>query len=407
MTSLLTTTAKSAKAKLALTLLGVVAIVAASAFAVLAATKKPDFKLVVTPTTKTAVKGAAASYDLKVTPVRKFRAPLALTVSGLPRGASASWQLPDGRSLPRQRRGGASVLPKGKKKAKLFVGTSDSTPTGTYTVRVTGAGGGKRHSKRVKLTVAPVPTNEPQPGPDEPQPGPSEPQPGPAEPQPQASVAIVASPVTRDILPGEEVSYDLEITRSNFSGPVDLSVSGLPTGANPTFTPANPVSGADATLDVELPAAAAPAPDDYDLTITADGGGGVTGAAATELVVLDGGPFTMSNVAPTAFEPGATRNIELTFTNPNDFAIKASDVQVALGSTDKAGCVAADNFAITSAYAGPAELTIPPSSTVELSDLGVAEAQWPQVRMLNLPTTNQDACKGAVLTLAYTGDATR
>lgn len=406
MTSFFTTTAKSAKGKLALTLLGVVAIVAASAFAVYAATKKPDFKIVVTPSSKSVVKGNAANFDLKVTPVRKFKKPLSLTVRGLPSGATTAWKLPDGRSLPRKSRGGPSVLAKGKKKAKLVVGTTDAAP-GTYTVKVTAAGGGKTHSKKVKLTVEPVPaqgggTTNPPPGGGTTQP--SEPEP---QPQPTPSVAIVASPASHDILPGESVSYDLDITKSNFSGPVNLSVTGGPTGANYDFTPANPVSGTDATLDVELPAAVTNQAGDYDLTITADGGSGVTGAAATELIVLDGSPFTMSNLAPTAFQPGATRDIELTFTNPNDFDIKANNVQVALGSTDKAGCVAADNFQITDGYDGPADLTIPANSTKTLTELGVAQADWPQVQMLNLPTTNQDACKGALLTLSYTGDATR
>jgi hypothetical protein len=410
MTSFFTTTAKSAKGKLALTLLGVVAVVAASAFAVYAATKKPDFKIVVTPASKTVVKGSAATFDLKVTPVRKFRAPLSLTVTGLPSGATPTWQLPDGRSLPRKRRGGPSVLPKGKKKAKLFVGTTDATPTGTYTVKVTGAGGGKKHSKKVKLTVAPVPTqgggNN---GGGTPGPGttpPAEPEP---QPQPTPSVAIVASPATHNILPGEKVSYDLDITRSNFSGSVNLSVSGLPPEADPTFTPANPVSGAEATLDVEIPAADTPTPGDYDLTITADGGSGVSGQAATELVVLEGGSFQMSNLAPAAFIPGATRAVELTFTNPNDFDIQVTNVQTTLASTsDPTNCPVADNFSIVDQYDGQAPLTIPANANaVTLTTLGVTDTdEWPQVQMLNT-TSNQDGCKGVSVNLGFAGDGTR
>lgn len=403
MTSSLTTTAKRAKGKLALTLLGVVAVIASGAFAVYAATKKPDFKIAVTPASDTVVKGAAADYDLKVTPVRKFRAPISLTVSGLPRGASTSWQLPDGRSLPRKRRGGATVLPKGKKKAKLFVGTTDATPAGTYTLKVTGAGGTKKHSRKFKLTVAPVDAGN---GGGNTGGTPSTP---PAEPEPQASVAIVAAPASHDVLPGEDVSYDLDITRSNFSGPVDLSVSGLPAGANHSFTPANPVTGAEATLDVDLPASVTNQAGDYDLTITADGGSGISGQAATELVVLDGSPFTMGNVAPAAFTPGATQPVELTFSNPNSFDIKVSNLQVALDdTTDEVGCPAATNFTIAAQYSGPAELTIPANASgIELSDLGVTDsALWPRVQMLNT-TSNQDACKGESVNLDLSGEATR
>ncbi|MCZ4498820.1 MAG: hypothetical protein JWQ74_1373 [Marmoricola sp.] len=63
------------------------------------------------------------------------------------------------------------------------------------------------------------------------------------------------------------------------------------------------------------------------------------------------------------------------------------------------------NFAAL-AYNGPARLTVPAHSVRKLSELGVPRAQWPQIQLLNLPS-NQDACKGAVVPLRFSGTGRR
>jgi hypothetical protein len=401
MTSLLTTTAKSAKAKLALTLLGVVAIVAAGAFAVYAATKKPDFKIAVTPTSKTVVKGAATNYDLKITPVRKFKKALSLTVTGLPRGATASWQLPDGRSLPRRSRGGPSVLPKGKKKAKLFVGTADSTPTGTYTVKVTAAGGGKKHSKRVKLTVAPVPA----PGGNNTGGGvtqPSEPEPQPQpQPQPARTLAVVATPDTRDVVQTDSTTYAIELTRAGgLSGASTMSVSGLPAGATASFSPASPVAGSDTTLTIDTVETTPTGT--YELTVQG-AVDGVSGSGVTDLVVQPRQNFTIEGDLAGPLYPGAAASdLDLTLTNPYDFDIKVESLNVSL-STTQPGCDAATNYSVTQASA-TFPLTLPPGE----SDLGSLSGvtSVPKVQMLETGS-DQGACAGAPLDFDYTGMATK
>ena len=44
--------------------------------------------------------------------------------------------------------------------------------------------------------------------------------------------------------------------------------------------------------------------------------------------------------------------------------------------------------------------------TRSLSQLGIGEAQWPEVEMINLPV-NQDACKGATFQLDYSAAVTK
>ena len=51
-----------------------------------------------------------------------------------------------------------------------------------------------------------------------------------------------------------------------------------------------------------------------------------------------------------------------------------------------------------------ANATVPANSTKSLSDLGLAKAKWPTVSMLET-NANQDGCKGAKLTFAFTGVA--
>jgi hypothetical protein len=66
-------------------------------------------------------------------------------------------------------------------------------------------------------------------------------------------------------------------------------------------------------------------------------------------------------------------------------------------------CTAGD-FTVVQ-FAGAYPLRVGPQATVHLSDLGVAAARGPQLRMLDRPV-NQDGCQGATVTLSYSGAAT-
>jgi hypothetical protein len=49
---------------------------------------------------------------------------------------------------------------------------------------------------------------------------------------------------------------------------------------------------------------------------------------------------------------------------------------------------------------------VPRDRSVSLSELGVPESQWPQLRMPDLPV-NQDACKNTSFTFEYAATATK
>jgi len=396
--TLIHTTAKSAKAKLALTLLGVVAVLGGGAL-VYAAKAKPTFTLSASPSARTAEQGKATTFSVKIKRLHKFKGAVNLTVSGLPSGATASWKLSDGRTLPRGRRG-ASVLAKTKTSAVLTVQTAAGTPAGSFKPVIKGTSGRLTRTKKLRLSVvAAAPGNSGNPGTGNTggtgngNPGNPQTPPGEAE----RTLTVIASPASRNLLQGDETSYSVDVTRSGFDDPVALSVTGLPAGVTAAWTPGESITGTSAT--VTLTASSAAAPGTYDLTITGTGGG-VSGGGAIGLVVQETRDFGIAGDVPAALRPGSSATLDLTITNPYGFDLKVEALNVTV-STDKAGCDGATNYEVD-VPAALVGLTLPPGTT-SLSSL-VPSSDLPTIEMLNL-ATNQNACKSATLDLDYTGIA--
>lgn len=97
-----------------------------------------DFSLAVPAPSQTATGGGAASYAVNIGPLYGFIGSAALSVSGLPSGATASFS-PTSISIS-----GQSVL---------TVTTSGSTPAGNYTLTVSAVSGAVTHTAAVSLTV--------------------------------------------------------------------------------------------------------------------------------------------------------------------------------------------------------------------------------------------------------------
>jgi hypothetical protein len=158
MTGLLTRTAKSAKGKHALTLLGVLGVFLASAV-VFAATRGGDFKLSVSGANQTVTGGKSASYTVKVKRVRGFKGAVKLGVKGLPRGTRVSWG--GGKKKKIAVAAAASTLKKNVNSATLTIVTTGTSPVGSFNPTITAKSGKVEHSKKVKLTIkAPVVTGQ-------------------------------------------------------------------------------------------------------------------------------------------------------------------------------------------------------------------------------------------------------
>jgi endo-1,4-beta-D-glucanase Y/regulation of enolase protein 1 (concanavalin A-like superfamily) len=98
----------------------------------------PDFSLAGTPASQTVTAGNGTTYTASVGALNGFSGSVALSVSGLPAGASASFS-------PTSVSGAGS--------STLAVTTTTGTPAGTATLTIAGTSGGLSHSATVSLTV--------------------------------------------------------------------------------------------------------------------------------------------------------------------------------------------------------------------------------------------------------------
>jgi hypothetical protein len=100
----------------------------------------PDFSLSTNSSSQTVTAGGSASYTVSVNPLNGFTDSVSLSVSGLPAGASGTFN-------PGSVGGGSGS-------STLSVSTTSSTAAGTYPVTITGTStGGISHSASVTLVV--------------------------------------------------------------------------------------------------------------------------------------------------------------------------------------------------------------------------------------------------------------
>lgn len=115
--------------------------------------------------------------------------------------------------------------------------------------------------------------------------------------------------------------------------------------------------------------------------------------------------FTVGGNLTTPLYPGIGEPLNLTFTNPNSSPITIASGAISSANititTSKAGC-AASNFAVVRGLTASVAIPADQLTAESLSALGVAQSNWPVIKMIDT-NTNQDACQGAALTLTYSG----
>lgn len=165
----------------------------------------PNFTLLASPSSASTTQGGSVSYTVSVAPQGGFDTDVALSLGGLPPGATATFIPP--------------AIAGGSGSSQLDVSTSPSTPVGSYPLTITGMGGSLSHSASVTMLV------------DAP-----------------ASFALSASPASANVPQGGSADYTVSVTTLNgFSGDVTLAVDGLPAGATATFTPPIVMGGASSS----------------------------------------------------------------------------------------------------------------------------------------------------------------
>jgi uncharacterized membrane protein len=234
----------------------------------------PDFTLSATPSSQTVLQGNSATYNVTINPVNSFSGSVNLAVSGLPTGASGSF----------------ATNPATTSSALTFTAGA-ATPPGTYTLTITGTSGSLTHTTTVTVVI------------------------------PTPDFSLSPSPSTQLVVQGNGTSYNLTINPLNgFSGSVNFSIAGLPTGASGSFTP-NPGT-LSSSLAVQT-ASNTPA-GSYTLTITGTSGTLTRTTTVTLVVSLppDFG-FGASPSSQTVVQ-GASTTYNVTITPQNGFSGQAT-----------------------------------------------------------------------------------
>jgi hypothetical protein len=193
----------------------------------LIAASAPDFSLAASPTSAGTSPGGAVSYSIAVGSTNGFAGSVALGISGLPAGATASF-------VP------SSVTAPGS--SQLTVATDTSTAPGTYPLTVSGTSSSTVHTSGITLVVNAPPTPD---------------------------FALAAAPSSRSVVRGATTTYTISITPSGgFGDAVTLSASGLPSGTSGSFAP-NPAT-AGSTFSVTTTSSTKTG--SYTITITGASG---------------------------------------------------------------------------------------------------------------------------------------
>ncbi|GAA1617271.1 MULTISPECIES: hypothetical protein [Kribbella] len=347
---------------------GLCLVLAVAGLAYAAQPAKPGLSLGISPAGQSVTRGQTATYTVSVTSTGGFTGAVSLSASGLPSGASGTFSPPS-----------VTLASGGKAQTTLTMNTGSTTPIGSFTFTVQGASGKVSGTVSATLTVnAPV----------------------------SSSIALSATPASVRLAPGSTAVYTLQLTRTNFPGPITLGVvGGLPTGATAVYSP-NPATGTSSTLQITTPTTANDGT--YTLYLTASGqsqsGSPLYAYASVQLVVQSTGkPFTISGNLSGALAPGVSRPLGLTLTNPNKKPISVTNLTVALASVTRTQYAISHNqpcgpadYKITQ-YSGTYPLTVP-GNAAAVVPIGSA----PQVAMLDT-ASNQDGCKGATVTFTYSG----
>ncbi|HET9330428.1 MAG TPA: hypothetical protein VFO23_07885 [Steroidobacteraceae bacterium] len=141
-----------------------------------------------------------------------------------------------------------------------------------------------------------------------------------------------------------------------------------------------------------------------------DAAGNASGSTSYPWTILVKQDFVITGSVAQPLYPGAVKPMNLTFTNPFNFAIRVTAVTIAVAhqttvnGNPNPGCDGPANIVVAQDFGTP--VVIPANATASLLSLHVSSSLWPQIEMLDL-STNQDACKGATYSFSFSGTAAK
>ncbi len=212
-----------------------------------------DFFISASPAQQTIAPGGSATSTVTVGLVSGTSQNVALTLSGAPKGISASLNPSSGTPAF---------------SSALSVMTTGAMASGQYALTITGTAGTTSHTVTFTLTVGQSP-----------------------------DFRIDVNPASQEVHAGGSAAYQLNVVGLNgFNSQITLSVSGLPSGANGVFTTPSGTPNFASTLTVALPANAPTG----SFTLEVKGtGGGLNRAANLVLNINPQAPAAQTSAQPT------------------------------------------------------------------------------------------------------------
>jgi hypothetical protein len=144
------------------------------------------------------------------------------------------------------------------------------------------------------------------------------------------------------------------------------------------------------------------APGSHTFSVRAkDAAGNLSGQTSFTWTATAGMPFQINGTL-SDFAIGIETDVPVTITNPNSVPIHVTSLTFTVTTNASSGTCDASNFAVTPSSASMATpFTVPANAT----DYAVPESFQPKIKLIDLPKTNQDNCKGKGFTLNFTASA--
>jgi kumamolisin len=206
----------------------------------------PAFTISASPTALTVTQGSSGTSKITTAISGGFDAAIALSASGLPTNVTASFNP-------------TSIAAPGAGSSTLTLSVGSTAVAGTYSITVTGSGGGITHTTAISLTVAAKTTG---------------------------AFTISVSPTSGSLEQGQS-GYAVITTKvsGGFDSAIALSATGQPLSITVVFSPASIPAPGSGTSDMDISVSRTAAVGTYPITITGTGGG-ITHTTVLTLTVV-------------------------------------------------------------------------------------------------------------------------
>jgi uncharacterized membrane protein len=272
-----------------------------------------NFTVAASPNSQTSSFNNTTNYTVSTAGMNGFNSNVALSISGLPAGTSATLS--------------PSSIPNGTGSSVVALTTSSSVPAGTYPLTIWGISGSLQHTATVNLVVSAIPN----------------------------FALSAASPTSETVVAGGNVSYTVSSAAQNgFGAAVALSLSGLPARSSATFSPSS-ISGASPSTIVVTTSPETPA---GTYTLTVNGTSGNLSHSTTVTLVVTG--FSIS-ATPASQTVTAGGNASYTVSTAAKNGFSGS---VALSASGLPSCASASVSPTSISGAGSSTLSVTTTSSI-------------------------------------------